>query len=50
MAETRTREIDRISCEEEERLSRGFDIKTYFSIPAGGLGNIRTAKRTNWKR
>ncbi|ETR66324.1 MAG: hypothetical protein OMM_05709 [Candidatus Magnetoglobus multicellularis str. Araruama] len=27
MSETKTREIDRISCEEEERLSRGFDIK-----------------------
>lgn len=47
MAETRTREIDRISCEEEERLSRGFDIKTYFSMPAGGLGNIRTARIKN---
>jgi superfamily II DNA/RNA helicase len=47
MAETRTREMDRISCEEEERLSRGFDIKTYFSMPAGGLDNIRTAKIKN---
>ncbi|MDL1982732.1 MAG: DEAD/DEAH box helicase [Deltaproteobacteria bacterium] len=47
MAETRTREMERISCEEEERLSRGFDIKTYFSMPAGGLDNIRTAKIKN---
>lgn len=44
MSETRTREMDRISCEEEERLSRGFDIKTYFSMPAGGLDSIRMAK------
>ncbi|MBL0731732.1 MAG: virulence promoting factor [Desulfosarcina sp.] len=47
MTETRTREMDRISCEEEERLSRGFDIKTYLSMPAGGLDNIRTAKIKN---
>ncbi|MCP4690901.1 MAG: DEAD/DEAH box helicase, partial [Desulfobacterales bacterium] len=31
MDESRTRRMDRISCEEEERLSRGFDIATYFS-------------------
>jgi len=43
MSETRTKEMDRISCEEEERLSRGFDIRTYFSMPAGGLENMRTA-------
>jgi len=47
MSEARTREMDRISCEEEERLSRGFDIKTYFSMPAGGLDSIRMAKITN---
>ncbi len=47
MSETRTREMDRISCEEEERLSRGFDIKTYFSMPAGGLANMRTAMIKN---
>ena len=44
MCETRTREMDRISCEEEERLSRGFDVKTYFHMPAGGLDSIRMAK------
>ena len=43
MSETRTIEIDRISCEEEERLSRGFEVKTYFSLPAGH-DNIRLAK------
>jgi superfamily II DNA/RNA helicase len=47
MSDTRTREMDRISCEEEERLSRGFDIRTYFSMPAGGLDNIRTARIKN---
>jgi len=43
MSETKTIEIDRISCEEEERLSRGFDIKTYFSMPGGRMDMIRTA-------
>jgi hypothetical protein len=37
MAETRTLEIDRISCEEEERISRGYDIKTYFSVPGAWI-------------
>lgn len=32
MSETRTEEVDRISCEEEERASTGFDIKTYFRV------------------
>ena len=35
MAETRTEEVERISCEEEERISTGFDIRTYFRMPAG---------------
>lgn len=35
MAETRAREIQRINCEEEERTSRGFDIKTYFYVEDG---------------
>ncbi len=35
MAETRTREEARISCEEEERLRQGYEIGTYFSVPAG---------------
>jgi len=44
MAETRTREMDRISCEEEERLARGFDIKTFFHMPANNMDTIRMAK------
>jgi len=43
MAETRTVEIDRISCAEEERMSRGYEIDTYFSIP-GGVDTVRKAK------
>lgn len=33
MAETSTRTMYRISCEEEERTRTGFDINTYFSLP-----------------
>ncbi len=35
MAESRAEEIDRISCEEEERVSRGFNVNTYFSVDDG---------------
>lgn len=43
MAESRAEEIDRISCEEEERVSRGYDIRTYFSVDGGHLECIRKA-------
>lgn len=43
MAESRAEEIDRISCEEEERVSRGYDISTYFSVDGGHLGRVRKA-------
>lgn len=43
MAESRAEEIDRISCEEEERISRGYEIKTYFSIDGGHQGRVRKA-------
>ncbi len=35
MGETRGIQKDRISCDEEERVSQGFDLEVYFSIPAG---------------
>ena len=41
MGETKSEEIDRISCEEEERLSEGFNLDTYFSVP-GGMNSIVT--------
>lgn len=42
MSDMRTNEVNRISCEEEERLSMGFDISTYFTVK-GGLNRIKTA-------
>ncbi len=44
MSESRAEEVDRISCEEEERVSRGFYIKTYFSVDGGQLERIKKAK------
>jgi len=43
MAESRAEEIDRITCEEEERVSRGFEIRTYFSVDGGEIDRIRKA-------
>jgi superfamily II DNA/RNA helicase len=43
MAETRGVQKDRISCDEEERASQGFNIETYFSIPAG-IDTVRKAR------
>ena len=43
MAESRAEEIDRISCEEEERVSTGYEIKTYFSVDGGHVERIRKA-------
>lgn len=43
MAETRAEQIDRISCEEEERLSRGYEVETYFSVDGGQLDRVRRA-------
>ena len=42
MSETKSKVIERISCEEEERLSTGFDIETYFSVPSG-MDSIKKA-------
>ena len=43
MGETRAIPRTRITCEEEERVSRGFQIDTYFSVP-GGMSRVREAK------
>jgi superfamily II DNA/RNA helicase len=46
MTETQGEVAERISCDEEERLSQGFDIKTYFSVP-GGVERIERAEVKN---
>lgn len=43
MSESRAEEVDRISCEEEERVSRGFDVQTYFAVDGGHLERVRKA-------
>lgn len=43
MSESRADEVDRISCEEEERISRGFDVQTYFAVDGGYLDRVRKA-------
>jgi superfamily II DNA/RNA helicase len=43
MSESRTEEIERISCAEEERVSRGFDVQVYFSIDGGHFDRVRKA-------
>jgi hypothetical protein len=47
MAESRAEEIDRISCEEEERVSRGYEIRTYFSVDGGQVDRVRKAVATS---
>lgn len=47
MAESRAEEIDRISCEEEERVSRGYEIRTYFSVDGGQIDRVRKAVATS---
>jgi hypothetical protein len=42
LSESRTRPIERISCEEEERSAKGFNIQTYFSMDGRELNNIKT--------
>lgn len=43
MSESRAEEIDRISCEEEERTSLGFEVRTYFSVDGGQFERVRRA-------
>lgn len=43
MAESRADEVDRISCEEEERISKGFEVETYFSVDGGHFDRIKKA-------
>ena len=42
LAECHTRPVERISCEEEERTSTGYDIDQYFSFPKGIHSTTKT--------
>jgi superfamily II DNA/RNA helicase len=42
MAETRAYQIQRITCQEEERTKKGYDIQTYFAVD-GGFENTTEA-------
>ncbi|HQP25403.1 MAG TPA: helicase-related protein, partial [Smithellaceae bacterium] len=46
LSETRTKPMERITCEEEERLSRGYEIDTFFNA-VNGRQSIVTAKIKN---
>ena len=42
MSESRATEVERISCEEEERVSKGFEVETFFSVD-GSFDRVRRA-------
>lgn len=46
MSETLTKADMRITCEEEERTSQGYEVDTYFRVP-GGLNTVRQATVKN---
>ncbi len=43
MGESRAIPQARITCEEEERVSKGYDIRTYFTVDAGHMDRVRIA-------
>ena len=43
MAESRGEETARITCEEEERISRGYQIESFFHVDGGDFASIRRA-------
>ena len=43
MTESRGEETSRITCEEEERVSRGYQIESFFHVDGGDFASIRKA-------
>ena len=41
MSESRAEEVDRISCEEEERVSSGYEVDTYFAVDGGDFDSVK---------
>ena len=44
MAESRGEGTERITCEEEERMSRGYEIESFFHVDGGNFASIRQAE------
>ena len=44
MTESRGEETARITCEEEERISRGYEIESFFHVDGGNFASIRRAE------
>jgi hypothetical protein len=43
MSESRAQQRERITCEEEERRSRGFELDVFFTVDAGASDQVRRA-------
>ena len=43
MTESRSEETARITCEEEERISRGYQVESFFHVDGGDFASIRWA-------
>ena len=43
MTESRGEETARITCEEEERISRGYEVESFFHVDGGDFASIRRA-------
>jgi superfamily II DNA/RNA helicase len=43
MTESRAEELERISCEEEERRRNGYEVNTYFTVDGGDFSRVRRA-------
>lgn len=50
MAETRAYELQRITCQEEERTKKGYDIQTYFAVDGGFENTIEGIVSVNEER